>query len=151
MKCPSCFQAFTGGSAACPHCGLTLRRLRFGLKIALGLLVLLAFAAAFYFALRAWRSSNLFHREYRFPVPKNVALRLGASRSGGRMATADFAANAPGQSSSLRTKDPKKRHFNSKRLLDVAAEMISQFFQPSNSSQDFRGGEAGRNRVRLAG
>ena len=73
---------------------------QFGLKIALGLLVLLAFAAAFYFALRAWRSSNLFHREYRFPVPKNVALRLGASRSGGRLATADFAANAPGQSSS---------------------------------------------------
>ena len=73
------------------------RGIPFGVKIALGLLVLLALAAAFYFALRAWRSSNLFHREYRFPVPKNAALRLGASRSGGGMATADFASDTPGE------------------------------------------------------
>jgi hypothetical protein len=71
----------------------------FGLKVGLAFLALLALGTAFYFALRAWRSSSLFQRQYRFPVPKDVALRLGASRSGGRMATIDFASNVPAESS----------------------------------------------------
>lgn len=71
----------------------------FGLKVGLALLALLALGIAFYFALRAWRSSNLFQRQYHFPVPKDVALRLGASRSGGCMATINFASNVAVQSS----------------------------------------------------
>src|SRR3981081_2882622 len=40
-------------------------------------------ASALLFSVRAWRSSNLFDREYRFPAVTNVALRLGANKSGG--------------------------------------------------------------------
>src|SRR3954462_4722974 len=70
----------------------------FGLKLAVALVALLALVAAFYFALRAWRSSNLFQRQYQFPEPRHVPLRLGASRSGGRMATINFASNESVQS-----------------------------------------------------
>ena len=40
------------------------------------------------FASRRWRSWNLFDREYRFPVEKEAALRLGATKCGGHMAIA---------------------------------------------------------------
>jgi hypothetical protein len=47
-------------------------------------LAVLAFAAP------RWRSSNLFDRQYRFPRVENVALRFGATRSGGCMATIEY-------------------------------------------------------------
>jgi hypothetical protein len=51
-------------------------------------------ASALLFSVRAWRSSNLFDREYRFPPVKSAALRLGANKSGGSMATVDFSDRA---------------------------------------------------------
>lgn len=42
------------------------------------------------FSVRAWRTGNLFDREYRFPAPTSIAARLGARRSGGCMATITF-------------------------------------------------------------
>ncbi len=39
---------------------------------------------------RAWRASNLFDRQYRFPEPGLPALRLGGARCGGQMATLNF-------------------------------------------------------------
>src|SRR3954453_20815792 len=80
----------------------------FGLKLALALLALLALAAAFYFALRAWRSSNLFQRQYQFPEPGHVPLRLGAARSGGRMATINFASSETAQLSATNQR-PEER------------------------------------------
>jgi hypothetical protein len=47
-------------------------------------------AVALAFSVRAWRASNLFDREYRFPAATSVALRLGANKSGGCMATIRF-------------------------------------------------------------
>ncbi len=47
-------------------------------------------AALFYGASRAWRSSNLFDRQYHFPVKKEAALRFGGQKSGGHMATVKF-------------------------------------------------------------
>ena len=44
----------------------------------------------FYAASRAWRSSNVFDRQYRFPEGGEAALRFGATRSGGHMATIKF-------------------------------------------------------------
>jgi hypothetical protein len=41
-------------------------------------------------AARNWRSWNLFDRQYRFPPVPTVALRLGANKSGGCMATIQF-------------------------------------------------------------
>lgn len=43
-----------------------------------------------YLATRVWRSSNLFDREYRFPVTRDAAIRLGAERCGGHMAVVQF-------------------------------------------------------------
>lgn len=42
------------------------------------------------FAVRAWRTGNLFDREYRFPSVPSAAIRLGAKRSGGCMAAITF-------------------------------------------------------------
>lgn len=42
------------------------------------------------FSIRAWRSSNLFDRQYRFPAPADAAFRLGGNKSGGCMATIEF-------------------------------------------------------------
>ncbi len=39
---------------------------------------------------RAWRASNLFDRQYRFPEPGPPALRFGGTRCGGEMATLNF-------------------------------------------------------------
>ena len=41
-------------------------------------------------SVRAWRSSNLFDRQYRFPAPGPAALRFGANRCGGQLATLTF-------------------------------------------------------------
>jgi|ERR1700682_1323537 len=59
-------------------------------KIAIVATGLVVAASALLVSVRAWRSSNLFDREYRFPSVTNVALRLGANKSGGGMATIDF-------------------------------------------------------------
>lgn len=50
----------------------------------------LALVGIFYAASRAWRSSNVFDRQYRFPEGREAALRFGATRSGGHMATIEF-------------------------------------------------------------
>ncbi len=49
--------------------------------------VALISAAVLFAAARAWRSSNLFDRKYRFPSGEPTALRFGGTRSGGFMAT----------------------------------------------------------------
>ncbi len=59
-------------------------------KLAIVATTLVVALITFVFALRAWRSGNLFDRQYRFPPIPKVALRLGATRSGGRMATITF-------------------------------------------------------------
>jgi hypothetical protein len=59
--------------------------------VAIGLVVA---GSALLFSMRAWRSSNLFDREYRFPRVTNAALRLGANKSGGCMATINFSDRA---------------------------------------------------------
>jgi hypothetical protein len=41
-------------------------------------------------SVRAWRSSNLFDRQYRFPEPGPAALRFGGNRCGGHLATLKF-------------------------------------------------------------
>ncbi len=61
-----------------------------GLKITIAAVVLAVAAISLAFLVRAWRSSNLFDREYRFPVAANVALRLGANKSGGCLAAVAF-------------------------------------------------------------
>jgi hypothetical protein len=63
------------------------RPLPLGWEITIALLVAGAVGTAIYFCLRAWRSSNLFDRQYRFPKMENAALRFGANKSGGFMAT----------------------------------------------------------------
>ncbi|HMJ07075.1 MAG TPA: hypothetical protein VK474_12515 [Chthoniobacterales bacterium] len=54
----------------------------------------LAVAALLYGAARAWRSSNLFDRQYRFPEGAEAQLRFGAMRCGGHMATIAFGPGA---------------------------------------------------------
>lgn len=67
-------------------------------KIAIVLVALLIASAALWVSLRAWRSSNLFDRQYRFPTVETVDLRLGANKSGGHMAAITFRSRAgPGQ------------------------------------------------------
>lgn len=61
-------------------------------------------AVLVYRSSRAWRSWNLFDREYRFPVEDEVALRLGGTKSGGHMATASLAPAA-----ASRRLEPKDR------------------------------------------
>jgi len=61
-----------------------------GWKIAIVAIVAMGGGFAVAFSLRAWRSSNLFDRQYRFPAGKTAALRLGANKSGGCMATIEF-------------------------------------------------------------
>jgi hypothetical protein len=51
---------------------------------------LLAGCGLLYASIRAWRSSNLFDREYHFPPAGPSAMRFGGARSGGLMATIDF-------------------------------------------------------------
>lgn len=50
----------------------------------------LAVVGILFAASRAWRSANVFDRQYRFPEGGEAALRLGGSRCGGHMATIQF-------------------------------------------------------------
>lgn len=59
-------------------------------KIAIAFVTIAGGSASLWFAVRVWRKSNLFDREYHFPPVATAALRLGATRSGGRMATITF-------------------------------------------------------------
>jgi hypothetical protein len=61
-----------------------------GWKIAIVATALVVASALLTVAARAWRSSNLFDRQYRFPPVSEPALRLGAKKSGGCMATIHF-------------------------------------------------------------
>jgi hypothetical protein len=60
------------------------------LKISITAALFAAFLVMLAFAMRAWRAGNLFDREYRFPAPTSVAMRLGAKRSGGCVVTITF-------------------------------------------------------------
>lgn len=55
-----------------------------------GVSLLLA-GAVLYFAIKAWRSSNVFERKYHFPPAGQAALRFGGKRSGGFMAASESA------------------------------------------------------------
>lgn len=57
--------------------------------------VVVAAAGVLYGAARAWHSSNLFGRQYRFPEGGEAALRFGAMRSGGHMASIRFGEGRP--------------------------------------------------------
>jgi hypothetical protein len=52
--------------------------------------VALATAVLLYGSARQWRSSNLFDRQYRFPVLPNPALRFGGKKCGGHLAQIHF-------------------------------------------------------------
>jgi hypothetical protein len=66
---------------------------------------LLVVGATLYGSARAWRSSNLFDREYRFPENSNPALRLGGSRCGGHMATINVGHVSQARATSSNAKD----------------------------------------------
>ncbi len=66
-------------------------------------IVVLALIAILFAASRAWRSSNVFDRQYRFPEGGEAALRFGGTRCGGHMATIQFEPKA--RPSSSETKD----------------------------------------------
>jgi hypothetical protein len=55
---------------------------------------ILGIAGLLYGASKAWHSSNLFDREYRFPTGGEAALRFGGKRCGGHMATVRFGEGA---------------------------------------------------------
>jgi hypothetical protein len=81
--------------------------LRPGWKIAgaiVAILIVAACATALFFAVRAWRSSSLFHRQYRFPEVPDAPARLGAAKSGGCVAVLAF--GRPGVSSRTREEMP---------------------------------------------
>lgn len=65
----------------------------------------LAAAGILYGASRAWRSSNLFDRQYRFPAEPAPALRFGGQKSGGHMANVRFRLRSARRSSGLKSKD----------------------------------------------
>ncbi len=50
----------------------------------------IAIALLLYGSARRWRSSNLFDRQYRFPVDPNPALRFGGKKCGGHLAQVRF-------------------------------------------------------------
>ena len=54
---------------------------------------------------RAWRSSNLFDRQYRFPLPDQVEQRFGGRKCGGYMATVSFGPIGPRPDVDSKTKD----------------------------------------------
>lgn len=54
------------------------------------LFALAGIAALGVISLRAWQAHNLFDRRYHFPVDPAPKLRLGATKCGGKMATARF-------------------------------------------------------------
>jgi hypothetical protein len=66
-----------------------------GWKIAGAAVVLAALGAAIFYAIRIWRSWNLFDRQYRFPHVATAPRRLGANKAGGLLATIVFSGPAP--------------------------------------------------------
>jgi hypothetical protein len=58
--------------------------------VAGGVVLLLVSGILLLKSARAWRSSNLFDRQYRFPSPGPAALRFGGNRCGGQLATLKF-------------------------------------------------------------
>lgn len=77
-----------------------------GWFIAGGAIVALLIVALLYRSVRAWRSSNFFDRQYRFPTGGAAAVRLGGHKCGGHMATIHFGARqAEGRGPQLETKD----------------------------------------------
>lgn len=65
-----------------------------GWYIAAGALASLATLLLLYGAARAWRSSNLFDQQYRFPQSTDAAVRFGAPKSGGHLASRQFGDSA---------------------------------------------------------
>ena len=63
-------------------------------KIAIAFALAAATAGVLWVSMRVWRAANLFDRQYRFLPPQTAALRLGANRSGGHLATIKFGDNA---------------------------------------------------------
>ena len=63
-------------------------------KIAIVLAAVAIGSISLWGSMRVWRASNLFDRQYHFPQLETAALRLGANRSGGRMATISFSDRA---------------------------------------------------------
>ena len=59
-------------------------------KIAIAVVVTVGAGFVLAFSMRAWRSSNLFDRQYRFPAVADVRFRLGGNKSGGCMAVIEF-------------------------------------------------------------
>ncbi|MEP6685855.1 MAG: hypothetical protein ABJB22_03685 [Verrucomicrobiota bacterium] len=55
-----------------------------------GAVLLLVSSILLFKSARAWRSSNLFDRQYRFPPPGPAAFRFGGNRCGGQLATLNF-------------------------------------------------------------
>ena len=76
----------------------TVYKLPLRIKLAIAGATLTVGLVAFAFSVRAWRSWNLFDRQYHFPPVAAVALRLGGSKSGGCMATIVFS-DAPDSAS----------------------------------------------------
>ena len=66
-----------------------------GWKIGIGAAIVLGTVGVLYGASKAWHSSNLFDREYRFPTGRTAALRFGGKRCGGHMATIRFGEPMP--------------------------------------------------------
>ena len=75
-----------------------------GWLISGGIVIAAAFLALLYRASRVWRSSNLFDQQYRFPTEHEPALRFGASKTGGHIATISFAKRNDGRSAPARSK-----------------------------------------------
>jgi hypothetical protein len=61
-----------------------------GWKIGIVAIVAMGTGFVLAFSMRAWGSSNLFDRQYRFPTGAAAELRFGANKSGGCMATIEF-------------------------------------------------------------
>ena len=70
------------------------RPIALGWKIAGAIAVLAAIGAAIFYAVRMWRSWNLFDRQYRFPHVATAPRRLGANKAGGLLATIVFSGPA---------------------------------------------------------
>ena len=67
--------------------------------------VALATALLLYGSARQWRSSNLFDRQYRFPVLPNPALRFGGKKNGGHLAQIHFGSEIRRTAESAKTKE----------------------------------------------
>jgi hypothetical protein len=60
-------------------------------KIGIAFALAAATGGVLWISMRVWRAANLFDRQYQFQPPQTAALRLGANRSGGHLATIKFA------------------------------------------------------------